>query len=172
MYEEWYTIKEAVACTGLSESTFQRMIRRREIQREYRPVPGRKDVIVLDPDRIRALTTQPRHPVPTQDSTALVAKPSILSAPDLTALIAVLRAPPIPLADKLLLTTAEAARFSGLSTDELRAAAHDHRLPHLGQKPYKFRPADLRRYIDRRLDGVNPVNGVGEKVSEENEARV
>jgi hypothetical protein len=169
-YEGWYTIKEAVAFTGLSESTLQRMIKEQKIQREYRPVVGRKDVIVLDPDKIRELKDKPRHPVPSAETTAMVSTPSMhavktpprtmVSPSDMTELMTLLRRPQLRLPEKLLLSTAEAAEFSGLSVNHLQDAARKRLLPYAKGRGYKFRPADLRCYVDTLVDGVKGVNGL------------
>jgi excisionase family DNA binding protein len=169
-YENWLTLKEAVELTGISESTFQRMIRKHEIQREYRAQPGRKDVVVLDPVKVRELQTKPRHPVPDPQPTALVPKPvtdpvkvsvpSTVSASDMMELLTALRRPQLRLAEKLLLTTEEAAVFSGLSTYELRKAVREQRLPEIKRKGYLFRPVDLRRYVDGLIEGVKGFNAV------------
>jgi helix-turn-helix protein len=168
MYEDWPTLQQAIEMTGLSESTLQRMIRKREIQREYRPNRGRKDLIILDPIKVQELRTRSRHPVPDTQSTALtpqasanpvkVSVPSIMPSSDLKELLTVLRRPQLRLSEKLLLTTAEASTFSGLSEGHLRDAARENQLPALGRRPYRFRPADLRRYVDALVDGVKAVN--------------
>src|ERR1043166_8936148 len=109
MYEEWPTLAEAVKRTGISERSFHRMIEKNQVRREYRREPGKKPVIVLDPEKIAELERRTVHPIPTDSLPAKVELPAKVPQPDMVALLTALATPPVPLRDKFYLTLKEAA---------------------------------------------------------------
>jgi len=79
MFEDWPTLEQAVARTKISKRSFYRMISDKEIQRQYRREPGKKPIIVLDPDRVKALEEQVMHPIPSEALPAKVQQGDVLA---------------------------------------------------------------------------------------------
>lgn len=115
MYEDWPTLAEVVQQTSLSERTLHRMIKNNLIRREYRREPGKKPVIVLDPEYVFGLTQRKVHPIATPPALpATVTHPATVLQPDMVQLLSALTQSPVPLRDKMYLTLKEAAMLSGL----------------------------------------------------------
>lgn len=63
MTEEWVTIKKAIERTGMSERTFRRLIKDHKIEVREGREPGKKPILLLDPEKVKSLEGQTMRPV-------------------------------------------------------------------------------------------------------------
>ena len=133
-FEDWPTLAEAIDRTKISQRSFYRMIARRQIQRQYRREPGKKPVIVLDPEKINALAEQVLHPIlapaRTRDSEHAVSALVEVLREILTQLQQANGSPAPPqIEHPLYVSVIEAARLSGLPAGFIRRKIRDRAIP-------------------------------------------
>jgi excisionase family DNA binding protein len=133
------TLPEVVTRTGISERTLHRRIHAGELRREYRRIPNRKPLSVLDPQDVTKLEQTILHPVPTETL------PAKLPQPDMAALLAGLGMSGVPLRRKLYLTLTETAQLSGLPKSYIRRCIKDGSLKVLKAGGWKTRRVDLEK---------------------------
>jgi excisionase family DNA binding protein len=149
MYEDWPTLAEATSKTGISERSFHRLIANNRIRREYRREPGKKPVIVLDPEVLESyvLSLRTVHPIAAPESLpAKVTQPAKVPQADMAALLSALAAPPVPLRDKFYLTLKEAATLSGLPQAYLLRKIREGAIPAVKVPTWRIRREALESY--------------------------
>lgn len=137
---QWYTIDQAAAVTGLSRKTLERRIAAGNISAAKRPQPGRRPAIVLAPETVEALTTAP----PAVTLPPLVAPhPPPPNAPPLI----ITTAPPPPPHIPHWLTLDQAAYLSGITPATLRNFCKCGILRHIRDgRSLKISTADLEAF--------------------------
>jgi len=126
----WRPKMEVAEELKISERTLERLIQRKRIRRAYRRVPGRKPLAVLNPDDVARLKSETLAPLPVYATSGceVVSSLTTTTAP-LPALIHVAEgvldvlhtlAHDRLLSQQLMLSLAEASRYSGLSQAYLR----------------------------------------------------
>jgi excisionase family DNA binding protein len=141
MYEDWPTLAEVVQRTGISERTLHRKIQAGELRREYRRIPNRKPVSILDPQNVAELEQTILHPIPTDTLPATVPPHT-----DMAALLAGLGITGVSLDKKIYLSIVEAAQLSGLPKAYLQRCIKDGTLPAKnlgGPAGWRIRRSDL-----------------------------
>ena len=155
MYEDWPTLAEATSKTGISERSLHRMIANNRIRREYRREPGKKPVIILDPEQVEILARaqQTVHPIAEVSTLpAKVTQPAKVPQPDMVALLSALTEPPVPLRDKFYLTLKEAAKLSGLPQTYLLRKVREGIINAVKVPGWRIRREDLERHNAANLD--------------------
>src|SRR5262249_46330054 len=127
--------------------SFHRMIADARIRREYRRAPGKKPVIVLDPEGIEALAQRTVHPIATPAALpATVTHPATVPQPDMVALLSAIAEPPRPLRAKFYWTMKEAAKLSGLPQAYLLGKIQEGDTPAAKVPSWRIRREDLEKY--------------------------
>jgi excisionase family DNA binding protein len=151
MFEEWPTKTEVRLKTGISERTIERKIQAGELRREFRNVPGRKPLAILDPADVKKLTEKTLTPIPMKKAATrnganhggIIPKPD---KPDLAAFLAALSPGHLALDKKFYLTLKEAGELSGLPLSFLRAKVQTKELPAVKIGGWRIKRQDLERY--------------------------
>jgi excisionase family DNA binding protein len=149
----WIAKKEVVAQTGLTERTLERKVKRGELRRKTRDIPGRKPLPVFHPEDVARLKEKTLTPVPLEKadiakSRQLAPVSSRLKPTDRQADIATL-AEATALAFKVYLTMKEAARFLGLSEKYVKKARGNGTLRGIkiiGVRGWRFHRDELSRH--------------------------
>src|SRR5262245_60680298 len=136
MFEEWPTLTEVVERTGISERTLHRKIAAGELRREYRRIPGRKPLPVLDPEQAKELEQSVLHPI----SANLPAK---APQPDMAALLAAFNSIAVPVHRKMYLSLDEASELSGLPRAYLLRKVRSKEIPAVKVPGWRIKRADL-----------------------------
>lgn len=139
MYEDWPALTDVVERTGISERTLHRKIAAGELRREYRRIPGRKPLPVLDPEQAKSLEESVLHPI----SANLPAK-----APqtDMAALLAAFNPAAVPLHLKFYLSIDEASELSGLPKAFLLRKVRSKELPAVKVPSWRIKRVDLESF--------------------------
>jgi excisionase family DNA binding protein len=151
MHEDWPTKAEVRLKTNLSERTIERKIQAGELRREFRTVPGRKPLAILDPEDVKKLTDKTLTPIPMKNAAAatgatqggIIPKPA---KPDLAAFLAALSPGHLALNKKFYLTLKEAGELSGLPLSFLRAKVQSKALPAVKLGGWRIKRQDLERF--------------------------
>ena len=156
MYEDWPTIKETIARTGMSERTLYRRMQDDTLRQAYRKVPGRKPILVLHPDDVAKLEAETVKAVVMPPETIEVPAvnqpdrklPSSGWMAELTELARNLvdTTSQVKLSEKFMLTLDEAVQLSGFTRAYLERAIHDRRLPAMKDRGYKIFREHLWQY--------------------------
>jgi len=126
--EVWPAKEQVAKETGISVRTLDRKIAAGELRQEYRPIPHRKPLAVLHPEDVTKLTTVTLKPVPAPKKTESAMTESV------------------PVTQKLYLTIAEAANYSGLPKSYLQRCLQAGVLPGVKIGGWRIRRSDLFRH--------------------------
>jgi excisionase family DNA binding protein len=118
MYEDWPTLQEVHERTGISDRTLHRKINDGTLRKANRNLPGRKPVVVIDPQDAAALEATTLKPIPVSNGTLPATRQNgKMPDSDILPLLAKLTE---ALEKKLFLSLKEAARYSGLPQSYLQ----------------------------------------------------
>lgn len=158
---KWLPLSEASRILECSEKTVNRYISKGLIERQYRRVPGRRELPVLNPADVEKLKqeTVERSPfvVPqSQPSTPGTALARTAPVPDFTqsALLQQLltiRSTAVPTENKLFLNIEEAANYTGLSESFLSELARAGKVPAMKHGRWLFWREGLRETLQKLL---------------------
>src|SRR5262249_36763970 len=131
--------------TGLTERTLERMVKRGELRRDYRNIPGRKPLPVFHPEDVEQLTTKTLTPIPMKRNgipkfRQLV--PTLRQLPMASASVAV----SLSLNEKFYLTLKEAAFLSGLPLSYLRKKVQSQEIAAVKLAGWRIHRDELRQH--------------------------
>jgi hypothetical protein len=140
---EWLPLADATKALGKSQTTIERLVAAEELRSKLEPRPGRKPERVYHAGDIERLVNNPTLSHATQQKTMALALPDTLSD-SLRRLVDVIAQqaderkadrkvepepkPYVPLSEKLWLTLAEAAEYSGLARADLKRLIEKEKL--------------------------------------------
>lgn len=146
----WTTIPEAVERTKISQRTIERRIAEGHLRTQKRPIPGRKPLVVINPEDLAALTQQTLRPiVETRQDDNLPTRQNGKAPtrqPDMASLLAALTAPRVSPAEKIYLTLKEAAAFVGLPQSHIKTQIKAGTIPAIKLAGWRIRRDDLSEY--------------------------
>jgi muconolactone delta-isomerase len=121
-YENWLTKAEAAQALQCAEKTIEREAARGKIQQAWRRIPGRRPIAVFNPDDIERLQVQTvrAFPAPAADTSKALARIAPASSEFFAGLAAAIAAPRMLPMNKLHLSLAEAAEYTGFGVVYLR----------------------------------------------------
>ena len=151
MYENWMTKAEVRLKTGVSERTLERKIQAGELRREFRNIPGRKPLAILNPEDVKKLTEKTLSPIPMKKAATetAITQRGLLPKPDradTTAFLAALSPSRLTVDKKLYLTLKEAAEYSGLPITYLKRKVQEKGIPAVKIGGWRIRREDLERH--------------------------
>lgn len=175
MYEDWCTIDEAIKRTGLSERTLYRRMKdpHNPVRNAYRRIPGRKPLLVLNPDDVARLESETAKPIledgPLGLPAMLAANPDKAKFPDTLTRAA----EHWMLKNKPILTLDEAAQLSGYTRTYLEKAYKRGDLAAFRDGSIKVHRDTLHQFVatDRvALSAQKPAPDKGQRIVTENGA--
>ena len=115
---DWIAKPEVIRRTGLDERTIERKVKRGELRRQYRPIPGRKPLPVFDPKQVEELCTRTLTPIPLKTAAVVKRTPAEVPAPLF-----------VPVHRKIFLSIKEAVALSGLPESYVRRGLRERTIP-------------------------------------------
>lgn len=150
MHENWMTKAEVRLKTGISERTLERKIQAGELRREFRNIPGRKPLAILNPEDVKKLTDKTLTPIPMKKSATgnSVVPGGMLKTDraDMMAFLAALSPARMTVDKKLYLTLKEAVEYSGLPLTYLKRKIQENVIPAVKISGWRIRREDLERH--------------------------
>jgi excisionase family DNA binding protein len=158
--DTWPTKHEVMERLHLSEKTVERRIADGTLIKQFRPIPGRKPLPILHPEKVRDLSLTMLEPTmeevssvptvtkkPRDEMTLSPALVTNIAKTVITESVTELAASaPWALQHKLYLTLAEAAVLSGLPRSFLLQRVQKGIIPAAKIKGWRIRRVDLERY--------------------------
>jgi hypothetical protein len=125
----WIAKAEVVEKTKLTERTLERMVKRGELRRDYRNIPGRKPLPVFHPEDVERLTTKTLTPIPMKRNGIPRSRQLVPTSRQLPIPTSASVAVSLSLNDKFYLTLEEAAFLFGLPLSYLRKKIQGKEIP-------------------------------------------